>query len=247
MPYTPIARQTTMVRRILRVFRSATPEQVLVGYYWYADAHRLAEDLAIEHEYSLEVTAGVIAALSPLMSWTGNVAIATRAIENRSIRGGALGANVNKAERILQGEKISDVLGTENAKTGHKVRAFYRSILTAGRDPYAVCIDRHAAGIALNTRDVTTLSITDRRYRDIADAYRRATAILNRSRATLPMLTPAQVQAITWVTWRARYWAEGAFDPKGDIDRGPERPSQLETDREIALREHYRDTASDRG
>jgi hypothetical protein len=213
MPYAPIAPQTAMVRRILKVYRSASPEQVKTGYHWYDDAHRIAEDLAFEYQYSLEVTAGVIAALSPLMSWAGNVRLATQACENGGIRYGALGANIDKADRILHGEKVSDVLGREDSKSGHKVRAFYRSILTRGRDAYAVTVDRHAAAIALNTRDIPV--ITDRRYRDIADAYRRATVILNREKVDRPLLTPAQVQAITWVTWRARYWADGAFDLKG--------------------------------
>ena len=66
-------------------------------------------------------------------------------------------------------------------------------------------VDRHAWDIYTNTR-LNPTRVTDKRYREAADAYRRAAKILG--------TTPSRVQSVTWVAWRRRYWAEGAFDPR---------------------------------
>ena len=210
-----------MTARITRAFRQADADTIREGIYWYEEAHRYAATLARAYDQPIEVAAAVIAALSPLMSWAQNTETAAyvmrRHHEGNPAKGGALGANVAKANRILSGESITDVLGDERtAKSGHKVRAFYRSILTRGTDPSAVCIDRHAHALAIGTRD--TPGLTAKRYRQVADAYRRATVILNREQPVdlRPELTPAQVQATTWLVQRRRYWSVGAFDPKGD-------------------------------
>lgn len=206
--------QGGVTARITREFRLATPEQVQRGIEWYQDAHRLAEKLAADHNFSLEQTSAMIAALSPQLSWGMNVAAAHRAAAG-VLKGGVLSANIEKANRILAGEKISDVIGDSNSGSGHKVRSFYRCILTAGRDEREVCIDRHAFALAMGTRDVATL--TAKLYRDTQEAFRNATKILDRERPfdLRPVLTPSAVQAVCWITWRARFWSEGAYDPKG--------------------------------
>src|SRR5690606_36445422 len=145
-------------------FRKAGRDQVYRGLEWYREAHALAEELALKNDVPLEQAAAVIAALSPQISWGQNVKVARRVMAGDQEVGGVLGANLDKAYRILAGEKISDVIGDKNSKSGHKVRSFYRCILTAGRDPHEVCIDRHAFALALGTRDTPIL--TAKRYRD---------------------------------------------------------------------------------
>ena len=47
---------------------------------WYVGAHRIANDLADEHDISLEQATGVLAVLSPQMDWFRNVSLAERTI-----------------------------------------------------------------------------------------------------------------------------------------------------------------------
>lgn len=207
--------QGAVTTRITREFRRASDEDIISGIEWYKDAHRFAETLGYEHNYTLEQTSAIIAALSPQLSWGMNVRAAETLLRTGKV-GGVLGANVAKAKRIMEGESIDSVLGrNDTAKSGFKVRAFHRCILTAGRDEYAVCIDRHAHALAFGSRD--TPALTANRYREVAHSFRRATQILNEEQPIelRPILTPSAVQATVWITWRRRFWASGAHDPKG--------------------------------
>jgi len=183
--------------------------QALVGLAWYRNAHAWAESLAAAFGLPVETVVGVVAALSPLngwdsqlewtprilRAWAWDLADRSTAVETAAewIPGPGLGANKRKAARILCGESPLDVLG------GSKVRAFYANIRG---DETAVCVDRHAWAIA--TGDVAgDVSITAKRYRETVAAFTCAAANL---RAAFPalsdVLTPAGVQALTWVWWR---------------------------------------------
>lgn len=205
--------QGAMTARITREFRLASDEQIIQGVDWYKDAHEFASSTGALYGLSLEQSSAIIAALSPQLSWGMNVRVADAVMAGRKT-GGVLGANLDKAMRIRAGEPIADVIGDSSSKSGHKVRSFYRCILTAGRDEREVCVDRHAFALAMGTRDVP--SLTSKRYRDTQDAFRNATRILNRERPLdrRPILTPSAVQATVWITWRARFWKDGAHDPK---------------------------------
>jgi hypothetical protein len=194
----------TLTRNITAVFRSATADEIQAGIDWYADARRIAEVFAERYAVSVEIAAGVIAALSPLNSWGNNVNLAARFLAAGGLDAGYLKANLAKARAILGGAPILPTL------SGLKVQNFYTSIITAGAD--GVCVDRHAYCLAVNDRSVTNAvpKLSPTRYAELADAYRRAARILARE-YDLP-LTPAVVQSVTWVAWRRRFWAAGAFD-----------------------------------
>lgn len=198
------AYQTPSTRNVTAVFRSATAEQVQAGIDWYADARRIAEVLAGQYDVTVNVAAGVIAALSPLNSWGNNVSLAARFLAAGGLDAGYLKANLAKARAILAG---ADVLTT---LSGLKVTNFYRSIVSAGAD--GICIDRHAYSLAVNDRSVSNdiPSLSPKRYAEVAETYRRAARILSREMGM--ELAPAVVQSVTWTVWRSRYWADGAFD-----------------------------------
>lgn len=190
-------------RNITAAWRQATEQDVAEGTEWYARARRLAVYLDPENP---ERAAGVIAALSPKMSWPQNCdrALAFYRGENP----GGLGANVRKAQRILAGEHPEDVLG------GPKVRAFYFTIVNPDH-PEAVAIDRHAFDVAVGrvTDDSTRNNVLGRKggYEAFCERYKRAARIL--SRETGRHITPSQVQAVTWTWWRR----ERAFAYHGEF------------------------------
>ena len=195
------------VRNITRVFRSASEEQHVNGRSWYLDANSIANALSSAYDVSFEQAAGIIAALSPMQSWGNNVNIATRFIAAGGLQSGGLKANLAKAQAILDGADIVSTL------RGNKVVAFFHCIVANGLSD-AVCVDRHAYDVATGIRhnDATRPSLSDKRYAECVDAYQRAARILSREWGA--PISPAQVQAVTWVAWRARYWSEGAFDVK---------------------------------
>lgn len=199
---------TPSTRNITRLFRTATPEQIAAGAAWYFDANEVAKALAAKNNVSVEVAAGVLAALSPLNSWGANVNLAARFLAAGGLHEGYLGTGLAKARAILAG---ADPVITLN---GLKTVNFYRSILTAGAE--GVTIDRHAWSLAVNVRyaEGSIPSLSGKRYGSAADAYRRAAAILSREYGTV---TAAQVQAVTWTLWRNKFWAEGAWDSRDEI------------------------------
>lgn len=171
---------------ILDTFGRATSSDMESGLGWYQDANDIAREISPSN---VSAGAGVIAALSPMMSWNRNMSLARLAFENGFAKGG-LYTNCNKADAILSGADPMSVLG------GDKVRSFYQNILDpSGMD--IVTIDRHAYDIGMG--HVTGKDSKNRLslkgiYAEFAESYREAARELN--------LIPSQVQAVTWVTWR---------------------------------------------
>lgn len=205
---------TPLTRNITRLYRGSSAVERSNGRNWYAAAYNEAEELAVGFQrgdgfreqaaYPVHVAVGVIAALSPRLGWGPNLRLAADVLDGR--RSGGLGANIRKAEMIINGADPLDVL------TSPKVSNFYRAIISRGAD--GIVIDRHAWDVATGSRhDDSTRIITDARYARAAECYRRAASILSRDFGQT--ISPAHVQATTWLTWRSRYWAPGAFDPKG--------------------------------
>lgn len=174
-----------LTRNILAVLDEATADELEAGTRWYAEAHNLACELDPDN---VRRAAGVIAALSPQVSWTRNEVMAREVYFYGDTRG--LRSNVDKARAIHAGADPDDVLG------GNKVRAFYANIADPENSP-AVTVDRHAYDVARGRRgtdaDRTDLALP-RVYGAFVAAYERA--------AHASGLTPLQVQAATWVAWR---------------------------------------------
>lgn len=176
-------------RNILTVYERATAADLEQGLQWYSRAEQLAEALAAGTPYSTRQTAGVIAALSPRMSWPVNVGAATTLV-NAAARGredaplvAGFEANREKAWAILTDgyDNPLDVLG------GPKVTSFYRNLIG---DLDAVTVDVWAARAAGEDRG----SFTPKQYERIADAYREVAKLLD--------IPPRNVQAAVWVTIR---------------------------------------------
>lgn len=190
---------TPSVSNILAVYRAATADDLREGLAWYQTAHEWCRVQAGSHRpYLISRNAGIVAALSPLNGWENNKRKAAEVISKRGNiavvkgqpNGIGLGANVAKAIAIYKGADPLDVLN------GDKVRAFYRTILDPMGDIDPV-IDRHAFDIAVGERtDEKRRGILSRKgvYHDFAMAYREAAKVAG--------IGSAQMQAVTWITWR---------------------------------------------
>lgn len=177
---------------IIAEFIKADSAQIEAGIEWYARAHRLALEL---DPTNVSRAAGVIAAMSPLMSWPQNVKVARNMYAGLPVKG--LSRNVAKAYAIFSGAEPLDILG------GDKVRSFYMTIL----DPTisdSVVIDRHAAAIAVGhilSDAERGRVITKKGYKVISEAYKDAAAIIS---GEWRRVSPAELQAIVWTSWRER-------------------------------------------
>jgi hypothetical protein len=207
MPHTRGMSKSTLApktRNITMLFRKATPAEIAEGIQWYRDAHEFAASLAAKNGTTVNVAAGVIAALSPLNSWAANKKLAERFMAAGGLHVGYLSLGLSKARDILAGAPIEETLN------GQKTRNFYRSIITSGVE--GVCIDRHAYSLAVNVRllENNMPNIKGKRYDTVVDCYNRAAKILSQEYG-IPF-TAAQTQSVVWVLWRKKFWSEGAFD-----------------------------------
>lgn len=205
--------QTSMVRRITREYRRSTAAHRAAGMGWYAEAWRVAGEIAAAvagsawermspaQRHALQLTvAGVIAALSPRCQWSTNVVwaravmhAAWNALPCPAVHTTAMRAH---AWRIANGEAPLDVLN------GPKVRAFWSNI-TGDTDAVTVDVWAARAATGLSGRDAERAIGTPARYRAVADAYRRAAVILG--------VTPRECQAAVWVSVRGTKPTDAGF------------------------------------
>ena len=201
-----------MVRRITRAYRQASPSDRATGAGWYAEAQRVASVIDPDNP---ERAAGVIAALSPRCQWSTNIVFAERVIAaadaGRPCPDVSTTDNRGTAWLIATGTAPLDALGTVSHTgrviSGHKVRSFYANITG---DADAVTVDMWAWAVATGAwrtyrgqRTPREANLTAREYRTIADAYRRAAAILG--------VTPRECQAAVWVAARGTKPTDAGF------------------------------------
>lgn len=194
----------TNVKNIRAIYQLSTAVEKADGNSWYARAHVAALDLADRYEVTECQAIGVIAALSPRNKWERNVQDAESLIA-AFVSAGAeqagltkvctFGSNKAKAIEVLKtvdptADEVRAIL------SGPKLKEFFSCIL-GHRDE--VCIDGHAyciwAGQRTSLKDVPAIGVKLRRQ--IKADYISAAESLN--------VSPAALQAITWVTWRRIY------------------------------------------
>jgi hypothetical protein len=199
-----------MTRHISGMLQLASQGDILAGVEWYARALRFARMLVQAYQpLTLEQAVGVLAALSPNNKWTRNCTDAEAmskawhyGADPLTVKVCTFNPNKAKAAAILalsDAETQGDVDPIAPILNGRKVVAFYRSIMG---DPDAVCVDGHAYAVWIGERIPTTQTpkIGVKLYADIARAYQ---LVAKRSYDLCgTTLTPTQVQAVTWVTYR---------------------------------------------
>jgi len=183
----------------------ASISDIADGIEWYARAGRLGQRLSETYGCTFVQAVGVISALSPRNKWPRNCRDAESVIKAWSLGEEVLGVtcctfsyNKKKAKRILdEATAREDIIAILN---GPKTVAFARSIFG---EHSAVCVDGHAFAVWIGERvpvDQTPKIDSGGLYRRIARDY---CTVAKRSKAICGHeLTAAQVQAITWVTYR---------------------------------------------
>jgi hypothetical protein len=195
-------------RYIKAMLMLASETDMYEGKHWYQRAYDLA--VRLMHVYdgvTLGQVVGVIAALSPNNKWNRNCQNAESLIkawhagaDPRLVKVCTFNKNKDKAIQILSLTNLDSM--SEDIQTilnGRKVVAFYRCIM-GFKD--TVCVDGHAYAIWLGERVPTsqTPSIGKALYECITRAY---VNVAKESHSLCgEVLTPAQVQAVTWVTYR---------------------------------------------
>lgn len=193
-------------RNVLRVWRAASDEDIASGRSWYASARDVASELDPEDPAR---AAAVLAVLSPMTDWSRNVFLAREAY--RMAEEGAtmddiaatlptMRRNAAKAAAIVLGADPASVV------SGPKVTPFWQRIADAGRATGigSVVVDRHAFDISVGrvTDDKTRGAFLARKggTSTVQACYVRAARIASREFGAT--ITPAELQAITWTTWR---------------------------------------------
>lgn len=175
---------------VLKAYSRADNETRALGRQWYITARDIADGIARRNSLTREQAASLIALLSPRKSWDLNILHA----EQASTGNLGFGPFAYQRERIPH--ILRDRAGRADLVKGPKVSRFLANILG---DWAEVTVDIWAIRVAcddttLGDSDYKAAAGTPTRYDIIADGYRLAASEVG--------LTPAEVQAITWVQVR---------------------------------------------
>lgn len=199
---------TKNVNNIKAIYLLATTQEKIDGANWYKSAHKIALNLADNYGLTLQTAAGVIAALSPRNKWSRNVIDAENLIETFvrdpesavNIKVCTFNKNKEKALKILKNNQDFFTDNTREILSGPKLNEFFNCILGVEDD---VCIDGHAYcifnGSRTSLKDVPSIGVKLRK--EIKSDFRKAAAKFN--------ISAAEIQAITWVTWRRIHGVKG--------------------------------------
>jgi hypothetical protein len=186
---------------ILGVYHLATISERHNGRVWYPQALGSVQSIAREHSLAESTVAGIVAALSPRNRWERNLIDAESMIRTYKISGSidptgyrvcTFGNNKLKALQILA-ENINNPADVKSILSGPKLCEFFSCILG---DLQEVCIDGHAysvwAGDRITLDKIPFIGVKLRAK--IKADYKEAANVVN--------ISPAEMQATTWLTWR---------------------------------------------
>jgi len=195
-------------REIVAKFTLATSQEVQLGCDWYPSALKIASRIANKYGLRTEVVAGVIAALSPNNRWERNIVDAEAIIKCWAAGGTRTDIlNVKVCTYGKMKAKAVDILTRDipivEILNGKKIIEFFNCITNPALND--VCIDGHAYSVwfgqRLTMKEVP--AIGKKLRHQIKTDYCDATAFINEELDTA--YTPADIQAITWVTHKRIY------------------------------------------
>ena len=195
-------------REIVAKFTLATSQEVQLGCDWYPSALSIAARIGEKYGLSAQTAAGVIAALSPNIRWERNIIDAENIIKCWAAGGTRTDMlNVKVCTYGKMKAKAVDILTRDipivEILNGKKIIEFFNCITNPALND--VCIDGHAYSVwfgqRLTMKEVP--AIGKKLRHQIKTDYCDATAFINEELDTA--YTPADIQAITWVTHKRIY------------------------------------------
>ena len=195
-------------REIVAKFTLATSQEVQLGCDWYPSALAIASRIGAKYGLRAELAAGVIAALSPNNRWERNIVDAEAIIKCWAAGGTRTDMlNVKVCTYGKMKAKAVDMLTRDipivEILNGKKLIEFFNCITNPELND--VCIDGHAYSVWFGQRlTMKEVPAIGKRLRSqIKNDYRDATFFINEELDTA--YTPADIQAITWVTHKRIY------------------------------------------
>jgi len=202
------AQLSVNAREIVAKFTLATSQEVQLGCDWYPSALAIASRISDKYGCSTEVAAGVIAALSPNNRWERNI-IDAEAIIKCWAAGGTDEdiLAVKCCTYTAMRQKALDILTRDipivEILNGAKIIEFFNCITNPVLND--VCIDGHAYSVWFGQRLTMKQvpNIGKKLRQQIKTDYRDACQFINEELSCF--YTPADIQAITWVTHKRIY------------------------------------------
>lgn len=173
-----------VIKRISRVFNRATEDEFKAGMTWYNEATGIVYDLSEASRYTVGQVAAAMAHLSPRLRWNQNVAAIELLVLEDFIPGYVMSGPAGRARKALLAADPEATFGKKAKKTLNFSR-------NCAGDVNAVTIDVWAARVVGITESQLKLEGV---YEAIAHCFRLA--------AKRAGITPAQMQAITWIVVR---------------------------------------------
>jgi len=173
-----------VVKRISRCYNKATDQQVVDGMVWYDEAVTIVTELSDQSQYTVDQVAAAMAHLSPRLRWNQNVIAIKMLVRQSCLPRYIMSGPAQRAFTALVAANPEDTFGKKAKKTLN----FSRNVSGCQQ---SVTVDVWAAnvvGVAESELKLTGV------YEAIAHCYRLA--------AKRAGVTPAQMQAITWIVVR---------------------------------------------
>lgn len=205
-----VADVTRYARNIAGLLAGLDRDTLLNHAAFYSVAHAIAREHAQRYGVSIKQAAYVLAAVSPSMEWTRNIA-AARAVHETHANRQPHDTPQALARKAAQGigapagyapyaQALNVLKHGPQALTGPKRVPFGENIATAGKS-LAVTVDGHAYVLCALKLDqgrhgIGAAKVTDKERDKVATAHAAVAALLN--------LWPAQVQAAAWTLHRAK-------------------------------------------
>lgn len=173
-----------VTKRISRTFGKATEADILAGKVWYDEARAIVRQLSAVSVYTDDQVAAAMSQLSPKLRWKQNVDSIKMLVIDGELPAYVMTGPANRARKALV---AADPFSTFGAKA-KKTQSFARNIIG---DDNAVTVDVWAARVAGISEDQLKLVGV---YEAVAHCYRLA--------AKRAGVSPAQMQAVTWIVVR---------------------------------------------
>lgn len=191
--------QTGIINRLKYYYSLSTNEEVKEGLIWYKKAHTFAALLAEKYNIPLIQVCGIIAALSPQVTWDQNRKLTIDFLNNGWVNNTTKLRNY-KCLAILETTDENNILEILSPSAKFlKSRKFFINIYDYRR-ANDVTIDRHAIAAAIQPHTQTAAiseagrQISTNQYKFIESAFLRTAEIIG--------VKPHELQAVTWLTYR---------------------------------------------